>query len=200
MHAKHLKMLKFYVFHLGTQEDQLSPLHIAAKFNLCLFKEIASKFEDKNPANSFGDTPLLCAVKNGHPDICKYILDHVDEGKKNPANIIGYTPLHYAVMLNDLKNYQLISENIEEKNPQDDMGTTPLHIAAESDRLDKFNFDSKIIVKKEDINLWALKKIAIITIGTLHEVIESKQCLINLLEKLQVPALMKQMRILQGWK
>ena len=198
MHAKHLKMLKFYVFHLGTQEDQLSPLHIAAKFNLCLFKEIASKFEDKNPANSFGDTPLLCAVKNGHSDICKYIIDHVDEDKKNPTNKFGYTPLHYAVMLNDLKNYQLISENIEEKNPQDDMGTTPLHIAAESDRLDKFNFDSKIIVKKEDINLWALKKIAIITIGTLHEVIESKQCLINLLEKLHSSAEMK--KLLQGWK
>ena len=101
-------------------------------------------------------------------------------------------------MLNDLKIYKVIAENIEDKHPQDNMGTTPLHIAAESDRLDKFNFDSKIIVKKEDINLWALKKIAIITIGTLHEVIESKQCLINLLEKLHSSAEMK--KLLQGWK
>ena len=194
-------MLKFYVlFYLGTYEDQLSPLHIAAKFDLCLFKKIASKFEDKNPANSDGCTPLLCAVKNGHSDICKYIIDHVDEVKKNPANIIGYTPLHYAVMLNDLKVYKLMYENIEEKNPQDGMGTTPLHIAVETGRLDMFNFGSKTIVKKEDIHSIALNKIAIVTIRTLHEVIESKQCLINLLEKLQVPALMKQMRILQGWK
>ena len=178
----------------------MSPLHIAAKFDLCLFKEIASKFEDKNPANSFGDTPLLCAVKNGHSDICKYIIDQVDEDKKNPANKFGYTPLHYAVMLNDLKIYQLISENIEEKYPQDDMGITPLHIAVESGRLDMFNFDPKKIVKKEDIDSRALQKIAIITIGTLHEVVESKQCLINLLEKFRIPAVRKQLRILQGWR
>ena len=178
----------------------MSPLHIAAKFDLCLFKEIASKFEDKNPANSFGDTPLLCAVKNGHSDICKYIIDHVDEDKKNPANKFGYTPLHYAVMLNDLKIYKLMSENIEEKNPQDEMGISPLHIAVETGRLDEFKFDSKTMVKKEDIDSKALEKIAIITIGTLHEVVESKQCLINLLEKLHIPAEMKKLRILQGWK
>ena len=181
----------------------MSPLHIAAKFDLCLFIYVTSKFEDKNPANSFGDTPLLCAVKNGHANICKYIIDQVDEDKKNPANKFGYTPLHYAVMLNDLKIYQLISENIEEKNPKDDMGITPLHIAVESDRLDKFNSDPKTILKKDDINLWALKKIAIITIGTLHEVVESKECLINLLEKLHTSAemriIMKKLRTLQGW-
>ena len=125
----------------------MSPLHIAAKFKLWLFKRIALKFEDKNPANSYGNTPLLCAVKNGRSDICKHIIDNVDEDKKNPTNIFDFTPLHYAVILKDLKIYKLMSENIEEKNPQDNMGTTPLHIAAESDRLDKFNFDSKIIVK-----------------------------------------------------
>ena len=170
----------------------MSPLHIAAKFDLCLFKEIASKFEDKNPANSFGDTPLLCAVKNGRSNICKYIIDHVDEDKKNPANVTGYTPLHYAVILNDLTIYKLMYENIEEKNPQDEMGTTPLHIAVESGRLEMFNFDSKTIVKKEDINSRALLKIAIITIRTLNEVVESKQCLINLLDKLNSSAEMKE--------
>ena len=179
----------------------MSPLHIAAKLDLCLFREIALKFEEKNPANSFGDTPLLCAVKNGHANICKYIIDQVDEDKKNPANKFGYTPLHYAVMLNDFKIYQLISENIEEKNPKDHMGITPHHIAVESDRVYNFNFDSKIIVKKEDINLWALKRVAIITIATLREVVESKQCLINLHEKLHTSAemrtIMKKLRTLQ---
>ena len=63
-----------------------------------------------------------------------------------------------------------------------------------------FNFDHKTIVKKEDIDSRALQKIAIITIGTLHEVVESKQCLINLLEKFRIPAVRKQLRILQGWR
>ena len=142
----------------------MSPLHIAAKLNLKLFKEIATKFEDKNPANSFGDTPLLWAVKNGHSDICAYIIDNVDENKKNSADEIGFTPLHYAAMLNDLKIYKLIAENIEDKHPQDDMGTTPLHIAVENDHLDICNFVSDKTVKKEDIQQMAVVKIRIISL------------------------------------
>ena len=162
----------------------MSPLHIAAKFKLWLFKRIALKFEDKNPANSYGNTPLLCAVKNGRSDICKYIIDNVDEDKKNPTNIFDFTPLHYAVILKDLKIYKLIVGNIKDKHPKDNMGTSPLHIAVEKGCLDMFNFDSKAIVKKEDIHPRALSKIAILTIRTLNEAMESKQCLVNLLEKL----------------
>ena len=71
--------------------------------------------------------------------------------------------------------------------PKDNMGTTPLHIAVEKDCLDMFNFDSKTIVKKEDIHPRVLFKIAILTIRTGYEVMESKQCLVNLLEKLYCP-------------
>ena len=154
------------IIHLGTFDDQLSPLHIAAKFNFKLFKEIAPKFVNKNPSNSCGDTPLLCAVKNGHSDICAYIVDNVDENKKNPADNFGFTPLHYAAMLNDLKIYKLIAENIEDKHPQDDMGTTPLHIAVENDHLDICNFVSDKTVKKEDIQQISVVKIRIISLCT----------------------------------
>ena len=162
----------------------MSPLHIAAKFELSLFKAIAPKFEDKNPANSFGDTPLLCAVKNGHSDICKYIIDNVEENKKNPVNITGYTPLHYAAMLKDLDIYKLIANNIEDKHPKDNMGTTPFHIAAERDCFDMINFDSETIVKKEDTHPRIRMKIAIVTNHTLDEVIEAKNCTIQLFENI----------------
>ena len=162
----------------------MSPLHIAAKFELSLFKAIAPKFEDKNPANSYGDTPLLCAVKNGHSDICKYIIDNVEENKKNPVNITGYTPLHYAAMLKDLDIYKLIANNIEDKHPKDNMGTTPFHIAAERDCFDMINFDSETIVKKEDTHPRIRMKIAIVTNHTLDEVIEAKNCTIKLFESI----------------
>ena len=131
-----LKSLEVATRHnTGTYDDQLSPLHIAAKFDLCLFKAIAPKFEDKNPANSCGDTPLLYAVKNGQSDICAHIIENVDENKKNPANKFGLTPLHYAAILDDLKIYKLIASSIEDKHPQDNMGITPLHIAVENNNL-----------------------------------------------------------------
>ena len=37
--------------HLGSYDVQLSPLHIAAKLNLKLFKEIAPKLEDNTDKN-----------------------------------------------------------------------------------------------------------------------------------------------------
>jgi ankyrin repeat protein len=123
---------------LPRSSQTTSPLHIAAKFHLGLFKIIAPKFEDKNPANSFGDTPLLCAVKIGHSDICSYIIDNVDENKKNPADQIGFTPLHYAAILNNLKIYKLIADKVEDKHPQDNMGITPLHIAVQNGNLDRY--------------------------------------------------------------
>ena len=138
----------------------------------------------KNPLNRFGDTLLLSAVKNGHLDICKYIIDNLVENKKNsPANKIGFTLLHYAAILNDLEIYKLIVENIEDKYPQDQMGITPLHIAVENDHLEICNFVFGI-VKKEDMEMWALIKIINNSLRTLKEVIESKQCLVKLLEKM----------------
>ena len=162
----------------------MSPLHIAAKFELSLFKAIAPKFEDKNPANSFGDTPLLCAVKNGHLDISKYIIDNVEENKKNSANKIGFTPLHYAAILKDRDIYKLIASNIEDKHPKDTMGTTPFHIAAERDCFDMINFDSEATVKKEDTPPKIRLKIATVTNRTLDEVIEAKNCTIKLFESI----------------
>ena len=110
------------------------------------------------------DKKLLCAVRIGHSDICSYIINNVDENKKNPADNIGFTPLHYAAILNNLKIYKLIAENVEDKHPQDDMGTTPLHIAVENDHLDICNFVSDKTVKKEDIQQMAVVKIRIISL------------------------------------
>ena len=179
-----LKSIEVTTRHMtSTYDDQLSPLHIAAKFDLCLFKAIASKFEDKNPANSCGDTPLLCAVKNGNSDICSYIIENVDEKKKNPADKIGFTPLHYAAILDELKIYKLIAGSLEDKHPQDNMGLTPLHIAVENGHLGICNFASEKIIKKGEIHPRALLKIMLVSISTFKEAMESKDCFIKLLQK-----------------
>ena len=93
-----------------------SPLHIATKYNLDLFKEIAKIVADKNPSNHKGVTPLHCAVTYGKFDICQFIVDNVQD--KNPADEFGFTPLHYAVFMDHLEIYKLIIKNIEDKNPK----------------------------------------------------------------------------------
>ena len=104
--------------------DQWSPLHVAAKFDLDLFKDIASKFKnDLAPANNNGETPLHCATKTGHLEICKLIINNIAD--KNPPDNLGFTPLHYAAMLGNLEIYKFIFQNAESKNPTKICGIYP---------------------------------------------------------------------------
>ena len=109
--------------------DQYSPLHIAAKFDFELFKEIESKFNNKNPANSNGDTPLHCAVGNGHLETCQWIIARNIGNDLNIAGRNGFTPLHIAALVDNLKIYQLIVKNVKNKSPKNILGITPLQIA-----------------------------------------------------------------------
>ena len=50
--------------------------------------------KDKNPSNKFGKTPLHMAATNGHLDICRLIIDNVEN--KHPINIHVETPKNLA--------------------------------------------------------------------------------------------------------
>ena len=117
-----LEMLKLEL------EDQWSPLHIAAKFGLELFKEIVFKFKKINPANNNGETPLHSAAKSGHLDICKFILENIQEDK-NPEDNVGFTPLHYAAIMEHLDIFKFIAQNVENVNPVKGSGISPYHCA-----------------------------------------------------------------------
>ena len=117
-----LEMLKL------ESEDHWSPLHIAAKFGLALFKEIAFKFKKINPANNNGETPLHSAAKSGHLDVCKFILENIHEDK-NPEDNVGFTPLHYAAIFEHLEIFKFIAQNVENENPVKGSGISPYHCA-----------------------------------------------------------------------
>ena len=139
-------------------DDQWSPLHIAAKFDLNLFKEVSLKFKDINPANNYGETPLHCATKNGHLDICKFIIKNVT--LKNPADKLGFTPLHYAAMMDELEIYKLIAPNVESEDSKEDFGITPNHFAQKlgCKKICKFNSE-KGLEDQNEIQLSILAKI-----------------------------------------
>ena len=73
----------------------LTPLHIAAGygyFNVC--KLIAENVQEKNPQDSYGETPLQIAEENGHSSVIEYfqsLLDVVDEPRKSCpyCNVVG---------------------------------------------------------------------------------------------------------------
>ena len=69
-----------------------------------LFKKVFVK--NKNPADSFGITPLHQAAMMGREEICKIIL--VVATDKNPKDEYGVTPLHKAAMNGNFKIFKMI--------------------------------------------------------------------------------------------
>ena len=66
--------------------------------------------DDKNPPSNNGTTPLYIAAQMGFYDICKFIIDNVNE--KNPANHDGFTPLHVAALHGHLEICKLIIDSL----------------------------------------------------------------------------------------
>ena len=124
---------------------ELSLFHIlVSEGDVGLFKYVARKVGYKHmfgTKNSLWDdttdyTPLHEAAYRGDFEICKFIIDQVND--KNPANDSGDTPFHIAANYNTYSSEiwghfeicQLIFEAIGFKNPSNKYGGTPLRLAA----------------------------------------------------------------------
>ncbi|XP_042020524.1 ankyrin-2-like isoform X2 [Salvia splendens] len=72
------------------------------------------------------DTPLAEAVKGGHINIVKFIINH--RGVIGFANFMGFTPLHYAVLKDNRELVELLLVEGAFPDP-DSVDGTPLQIA-----------------------------------------------------------------------
>ena len=150
------------------KEPELSLFNIlASESDIDLFKYVAGKVGYKHTFGTRKDkwsrmkySPLHEAVSRGNFEICKFIIDQVDD--KNPANEKGHTPFHMAANYRHNTNHsclgplgqiwghfeicQLIFEKTGFQNPADDNGRTPLHSAASHGNLKIF----KMIIEKVD--------------------------------------------------
>lgn len=99
---------------------------------------------------TWGNTPLHVAARNGHMAAYVLIMDNVIEKNpmsKNlvPMEILGkkpnqlncnmeltteYTPLHAAALNGNFSICKLIMDNVSKKNPPNNQKITPLHITA----------------------------------------------------------------------
>ena len=139
----------------------IPPLHCAARYgHLELFKLLIENTSDKNPQCNFGWTPLheaagggylKCdlifnvneyngmlpidiAAKDGHMEICKFLIVNIAD--KNPGSMNGTSALHVAAWCGQLEAYKLIMQSVVDKNPQNHYGQTPLHFAAKAGQLE----------------------------------------------------------------
>ena len=70
------------------------------------------------------------AARRGHLEVCKLIIDQMDD--KNPKmGEFQDTPLHDAAMNGHLSICKLILDNIHDKSPRNYCGKAPIHYAAQ---------------------------------------------------------------------
>jgi ankyrin repeat protein len=113
-------------------DDESTPLYLAAiRGHYEVFKLFFEIVLEKNPKMSIErqcKTPFHGAARNGHLDICQYILENL--GNISPTDWHGGTPLHDAAYNGHLEVFKFIMEKMDEKNPKDWSGKTPFHNAA----------------------------------------------------------------------
>ena len=63
---------------------------------------------NKNPKNNVGSTPLHLAAQSGHLDICKIIIDNIDD--VSPEDNNGRTPLYIAAQNGHLGIFKFINQ------------------------------------------------------------------------------------------
>ena len=64
---------------------------------------IGKKTDDKHPEDVAGYTPFAYAVKNGHLEVCEFIMESLEN--KNPGRNDGWTPLHKAAQCGHIRGY-----------------------------------------------------------------------------------------------
>ena len=71
------------------------------------------------------------AAMNGHFDICKFLLENMDnKNSQLDKNDNELTSLHLTAQNGQLADIKLILQNAVEKNPKFMSNWTPLHLAA----------------------------------------------------------------------
>ena len=84
----------------------------------------------KNPRDERGSTPINLAYEIGNFEICKLIIERIDN-LDLPQLTMGRTNLLFQSATDGtLVVYKSIVENLVDKNPSDDYGYTPFHLAA----------------------------------------------------------------------
>ena len=108
---KWLETIKYSPSEMDHQYEDEHPLEFAAKYGqLEAYKLIAGKFENKNPQDNEGITPLHHATAMGHYHICQWILNNV-KNKHPKDDFFGETPLECAAENGYVSICQLIMKD-----------------------------------------------------------------------------------------
>ena len=136
----HLKIYKYLEDHFRGQifkeDTKRVALDAAAMYGqLDVFKYIIDSFEEMNPPNINGITPLHLAAEGGHLNICMFILAS-NLSIKNPKSKNGETSLHIVAKTGYLKLFEYLAGYCNDKNPKKRNGIIPLHVAARNGHVD----------------------------------------------------------------
>ncbi|KAF8488022.1 ankyrin repeat-containing domain protein [Russula emetica] len=129
--------------------DGTTPLHSAAFYgDLEMVQVLLDYGADVNSKNSFRNTPLDNASRNGHRDdarVARLLIAHGAD--PNTRDVYGFTPLHQASLCGRIEIVRLLIEHGANAEAKDDFGMTPLDHASGEQREDFIKLLSEHLAK-----------------------------------------------------
>ncbi|KAI6171416.1 Kallikrein-4 [Aphelenchoides bicaudatus] len=129
-----------------TNEDQETPLHIAARKGYYRIAKILIKKDPKlvNITNKYRQTPLHIASENGHCDIVKFLVKNradVNALAKfttddSPTEYPSVSALYLAALNGSVECVRILLDNGADINHKTKSGQTALHIASQEGNYD----------------------------------------------------------------
>ncbi|MEE2611999.1 MAG: ankyrin repeat domain-containing protein [Pseudomonadota bacterium] len=112
----------------GPQAPDLSIQHATTLAKIEIIKQHFADGTDINEKDSYGRTPLLCSITQGHEEIAELLI--AEGADVNAKKKEGQTLLHEAANRNRKQIAVLLIANGAEVNAQADNGRTPLDYAS----------------------------------------------------------------------
>ena len=129
----------------GPQAPDLSIQHATTLAKIEIIKQHIAAGTDINEKDSYGRTPLICAITQGHEEIAELLI--AEGADVNAKKKEGQTLLHAAATSNRKVIAELLIANGAEVNAQADSGRTPLDYALHS-------FKTRELLRKHGGKTW----------------------------------------------
>lgn len=156
---KGLTEMTEWLLHRGADVNAPSPsglpIHIAAEEgDAAMIRTLARHGADLDTGAPRGMTPLKSAVRNGHMEAVRALLEAGADvnasglGSVQPSD--GSSPLHLAIASGHMKMAQMLMDYGADVNGRDSQGRTPLHLSPSHEPDRSFEFAKMLLERGAD--------------------------------------------------
>lgn len=144
---------------IPTRDDQLTPLHIAAKQgHVESIKQLHVEGAYLDAVSIYGETPLHLAIQSGHLPVINELIER--GAALDAVTYYGDNPIHLAIKyVQSSSVLDKLIQSVDDLSRVDFDGLAPIHLAAKYGQLETLRFFKRLLINHVDgdnSQLWRL--------------------------------------------